>query len=194
MRRWGGLGFDSASPSPVESLSLRYGLGSEDLLPLSNYSMRNIEESGSRSETAHGGLTGGPVSGVGSVGSESGVSISGVVLVPSDEAVINVQRLRKNEEGGGGKSSRVDINTRKKSKAKRSTKASLVADKRVYFTDSATRRLRMENRERVVVQDDVSEIDSVNSGGSVQLESIVSASHGLGAIDSGQKPELVTTM
>ena len=38
------------------------------------------------------------------------------------------------------------------------------------------------------------EIDSVNSGGYVQLESIISASHGLGAIDSGQKPELVTTM
>ena len=91
MRRWGVLGFDSASPSPVESLSLRYGLGSEDLLPLSNYSKRNLEESGSRSEMAHSGLTGGSVSGVGSVGSESGVSVSGVAQVLREEAVINMR-------------------------------------------------------------------------------------------------------
>ena len=42
--------------------------------------------------------------------------------------------------------------------------------------------------------DVVIEIDSVNSGGFVQLESIVSASHGLGAIDSSQESELVMTM
>ena len=71
MKRWDGLGFDSASPSPEESLPIRYGFGSEDLLSLSNYSTRNKEDSGSRSETAHGGLTGGPVSGEGSIESES---------------------------------------------------------------------------------------------------------------------------
>ena len=59
---------------------------------------------------------------------------------------------------------------------------------------AAARRLRMKNRERGVVQDDVIEIDSINSGGSVQLESIVSASHMLGTIDSGQESELVMTM
>ena len=134
------------------------------------------------------------MSGEGSVGSELGVRVHRVARVRREESTINVRRLRKNEEGGSGKSSRVDINTRKKAKAKRSTMASMVADERVYFTDSAARRLRMENRERVVVQDDVSEIDSVNSGGSVQLESIVSASHGLGAIDSGQESEFVMTM
>ena len=45
-----------------------------------------------------------------------------------------------------------------------------------------------------LVQDDVIEIDSVNSGGSVQLESTVSASHGLDAIVSTQESELVMTM
>ena len=39
----------------------------------------------------------------------------------------------------------------------------------------------------------VIEIDSVNSGGSVQLESIESASQVQGAIDSSQESELVTT-
>ena len=119
------------------------------------------------------------------------MSVSGVAQARREESTINVQRLRENEEGGSGKSGRVDINARKKSKAKRSTKASLVADERVYFTDSAARPLRMVNRERGVVQDDVIEIDSVISGGSVQLQSIVSASHVLGAIDSRQESEEV---
>ena len=76
-----------------------------------------------------------------------------------------------------------------------STKVSLVADERIYFTDSAARRFRMVNRERGVVHDDaVKEIDSVNSAGAVQLESIVSASHRLGVIDSSQESELVMSM
>ena len=53
----------------------------------------------------------------------------------------------------------------------------------------------MVNRVRGVVQDDVvNEIDSVNSGGSVQLESLVSVSQVLGALDSSQESELVMTM
>ena len=40
----------------------------------------------------------------------------------------------------------------------------------------------------------VNEIDSVNSGGSVQLESIVSVSQALGALDSSPESELVMTM
>ena len=91
--------------------------------------------------------------------------------------MINARRLWENEECGTSKSGRVDNNTRKRSKAKRSAKAPMVADERVYFTDNAARRLRMENRERGTVQDDIIEINSVYSGGSVQLESIVSASH-----------------
>ena len=47
---------------------------------------------------------------------------------------------------------------------------SMVADERVYFTDSAARLLKMKNRERGAVQDDAVELDSVKSGGSVQLE------------------------
>ena len=67
----------------------------------------------------------------------------------------------------------MDNNKRKKSKAKRTTKVSMIVDELVYFTDGAARRLRIENRVRGVVQNDVIEIDSVNRGGSVQLESIV---------------------
>ena len=112
-----------------------------------------------------------------------------------EEAGINVRSLRKNDARCSGKSSREDINARKKSKAKRSIKASLVADERVYFTDSAARHLKMVNRGRGVVQDEVvNEIDSVNSGGSVQLESLVSVSQVLGALDSSQESELVMTM
>ena len=43
-----------------------------------------------------------------------------------------------------------------------------------------------------VIQENV--INSVNSGGSVQLESIVPAAQVPGAIDSSQESELVTTM
>ena len=53
----------------------------------------------------------------------------------------------------------------------------------------------MENRERRKeggVQENV--INSVNSGGSVQLESIVPAAQVPGAIDSSQGSELVMTM
>ena len=80
----------------------------------------------------------------------------------------------------------------KRPKAKRSAKAPVEADARVYFTDGAARRRRREIRERGAVQENV--IDSVNRRGSLQLEFIVSAGHVLGAIDSSQESELVTTM
>jgi hypothetical protein len=48
------------------------------------------------------------------------------------------------------------------------------------------------DREGGDVHDDL--IDSVNRGGSVQLDSFVSASHVLGAIDSSQESQLVATM
>ena len=70
----------------------------------------------------------------------------------------------------------------------------MVADERVYFTSSADRCLRREFRERDAVLDDVIEVDSVNSGDPARLESIVSASHVLNAVDSSQDSELVTTM
>jgi hypothetical protein len=67
-----------------------------------------------------------------------------------------------------------------------------VADERVYSTNGSDRRKRREDRKGGDVHDDV--IDSINKGGSVQLESIVSASHVLEAIDSSQESQLVTTM
>ena len=51
---------------------------------------------------------------------------------------------------------------------------------------------RIENRERGGFQENV--INSVNSGGSVQLESIVPAAQVPGTIDNSQESELVTTM
>ena len=51
---------------------------------------------------------------------------------------------------------------------------------------------RIENRERRGFQENV--INSVNSGGSVQLESVVPAAQVPGAIDSSQESELVMTM
>ena len=50
----------------------------------------------------------------------------------------------------------------------------------------------MVSMERGVVQVDV--VDEIDSGGSVQLESFVSVSQVLGAIDSSQESELVMTM
>ena len=70
-----------------------------------------------------------------------------------------------------------------------------VADDRPYNTTGKERGERWEIREQIslgVIQENV--INSVNSGGSVQLESFVSAAQVPDAIDSSQKSELVTTM
>ena len=56
--RWGrgcGMFREMTVPRPEESSPNRYGFASEDLLSLSNYSMRNVVGSGSRGEMQHGG-------------------------------------------------------------------------------------------------------------------------------------------
>ena len=71
----------------------------------------------------------------------------------------------------------------------------LVADVRAFNTTPADTGKRREDRERRKegwVHENV--INSVNSGGSAQLESIELAAQVPGAIDSSQESELFTTM
>jgi hypothetical protein len=85
----------------------------------------------------------------------------------------------------GSSSFRSVVNYKRgKSKTKRPTKVPIVADERVYSTNGSDRRRRRMGREGGEVHDDV--IDSIDRGGSVQLESIGSARHVLGAIDSSK--------
>jgi len=58
---------------------------------LSDYSTRNVEDSGSRRETAHGRSNGGPVSGVSSVGSGIEVCASDIVQTGREESVSSTQ-------------------------------------------------------------------------------------------------------
>ena len=74
------------------------------MLSLSDYSTRNVEDSGSRREAAHGGSNGGPISGVNSIGSGIEVSASAIVQTGREESVSSTQRISGNDGSGNSKS------------------------------------------------------------------------------------------
>ena len=98
--------------------------------------------------TQQGGSTGGPLSGLGSVGSDCGASVSCVAQAVRDESGSSTQRLSGHVRRGISKSGNVGNNMSKKPKAKRSAKDPVEADARVYFTDGAARRKRWEISQR----------------------------------------------
>jgi len=128
---------------------------------------------------------------VGSDGTCTEVSDRVVVQAITKKTVRSMLRLSWRNVSGISKSVSAGNNMLKEGKSKR-PQGILEANERVYFTDSTDRHRRRENREQEEVH--VYVIDSVNSGGSVQLESILPAAQVPGARDSSQGSELVTAM
>ena len=189
-RLWDVHGADSASPSPEVSPSYRYGFGSDELLP------QSVGDSGwGGGLVSHGESNGGPISEMSSADPGIEVSASASVQSRREESENNTQLINRSDVSGSSGVVRRVTSKSKKSKAKPSTRSYPVASSRAYNTTGKGRGERYENRERRKeggVQENV--INSVNSGGSVQLESIVPAAQVPGAIDSSQGSELVMTM
>jgi hypothetical protein len=198
-RLWDVHGADRASPSSEERPTDRSGLYSDELMSLSEFSERNVEGSGPERVGAHGESNGGPISGMSSGGTGTEVSASAIAASGSAGSEGNTQ-LNSSDvvSGSGGVASRTIGKSKKpykSNRAKPSKRKDPVADDRPYNTTGKERGERMLCREQIrlgVIQENV--INSVNSGGSVQQESIVPAAQVPGAIDSSQESELVMTM
>ena len=144
---------------------------------------------------AHGESNGGPISEMSSADPGIEVSASASVQSRREESENNTQLINRSDVSGSSGVVRRVTSKSKKSKAKPSTRSYPVASDRAYNTTGKGRGERLENRKRRKeggVQENV--INSVNSGGSAQLESIVPAAQVPGAIDSSQGSELVMTM
>ncbi len=198
-RLWDGHGADRASPSSEESPPNRFGFYSDELMSQSDFSGRNEVGSCPEGVGAHGESNGGPISGMSSGGTGTEVSASAIASSGSAGSEGNTQ-LNSSDvvSGSGGVASRTIGKSKKPYKAngaKPSKRKVPVADDRPYNTTRIGRGERMLYKEQIrmgVIQENV--INSVNSGGSVQLESIVPAAQVPGAIDSSQESELVMTM
>ena len=198
-RLWDVHGADRASPSSEESPPNRFGFYSDELMSQSDFSGRNEVGSCPEGVGAHGESNGGPISGMSSGGTGTEVSDSAIASSGSAGSEGNTQ-LNSSDvvSGSGGVASRTLRKSKKPYKAngaKPSKRKVPVADVRPYNTTRIGRGERMLYKEQIrmgVIQENV--INSVNSGGSVQLESIVPAAQVPGAIDSSQESELVMTM